>query len=138
MAIKVALQNPFSSEIRLVKVGWSWTLFFFSTFGGIILFRRKLVAWGSVFLAINALAFVGGVSGSPAIGLLVGVLQIILPIIMGAKGNELTARALLGRGWRFVEPDSETTRYGKMRWRIFDQPPTILPKDQTTNKVAGL
>jgi hypothetical protein len=125
MSIKVALQNPFNGEIKFVKVGWSWTLFFFSTFLGIPLFLRKLIAWGFVFVTLNVLGALGtviGGSGGLAISALVNLIDIVLMIIMAVKGNELTAKALLARGWRFVDPNSEMTKFAKMRWHIFDQP----------------
>ena len=47
--MKVQLKNTTTGEVVQIKVGWSWTLFFFSPFLGIPLFLRKLHVWGGVF-----------------------------------------------------------------------------------------
>lgn len=126
MAIDVALQNPFTGETTRVKVGWSWVLFLFSGAFGIPLFRRKLQTWGFVFLAINLVAMVCQIAIDNAAAqlllILVQLLAIGLIIFMGVKGNEITAKNYLAQGWTFVDPNSEITRYAKMRWHIFDQP----------------
>jgi hypothetical protein len=125
MAITVALKNPNSGEIKLIKVGWSWTLFFFSPFFGIPVFRRGLIAWGYVFLTLSVLAGIGNLvgndSGGIAILLLVNIVDLVLMIFMGIKGNEMTAKNYLARGWRFLEPNSDTTRFAKMNWQLSDQ-----------------
>jgi hypothetical protein len=54
--------------------------------------------------------------------ILVQLLGFGLTIFMGAKGNEITAKNYLSLGWRFVEPNSDMTKYAKMRWHMFDQP----------------
>lgn len=45
----VLMKNSKTNETKEVKVGFSWTLFFFSGFFGIPLFLRKLYRWGGVF-----------------------------------------------------------------------------------------
>lgn len=126
MAINVALQNPATGEIKLVKVGWSWVLFLFSGFFGIPLFRRKLPTWALVFVAINLVTIACQVpSNNPAAQLLTILAQLLglaLAIFMGVKGNEITAKNYLAQGFRFADPNSDMTRYAKMRWHIFDQP----------------
>lgn len=53
--MKVGMRNPKTGEIKQVKVGWSWTLFFFSGMFGIPLFLRGLHMWGAVFLAVGSI-----------------------------------------------------------------------------------
>jgi hypothetical protein len=93
MAINVALQNPATGEIKLVKVGWSWVLFFFSGIFGIPLFRRKLPTWGLGFFALNLVAIACQVpSNNQAAQLLLILAQLLglaLAIFMGVKGNEI-------------------------------------------------
>jgi hypothetical protein len=109
-----------------VKVGWSWFLFFLSGVFGIPLFMRKLTLWGFVFLAFNVIGLAGLIAGdNPAAQLMTILVQLLgfgLTIFMGAKGNEITAKNYLSLGWRFVEPESDMTKYAKMRWQMFDQP----------------
>jgi hypothetical protein len=122
MAIKVAMQNPLTKEIRLIKVGWSWVLFLFSTCFGIPLFLRKLTRWGFVCLATTILAFI--FSGGPTfLSVVLIITQFVLAIFLGIKGNEITAKTYLENNWQFVDPNSDMTRYAKMQWGIFDQTP---------------
>jgi hypothetical protein len=125
MAISVGMQNPDTGEIKLVKVGWSWVLFFFSGFFGVPLFLRKLTTWGFVFLANSTFSFICLLVGSPtaqAWQILVQLVATVLAIFMGVKGNEITAKNYLALGWKFTDQTSEMTKYAKMHWHIFDQP----------------
>jgi uncharacterized membrane protein len=47
MKVMIPFKNSKTGEIVKVKLGWSWTLFFFSSVFGIPLFLRKLNVWGS-------------------------------------------------------------------------------------------
>jgi hypothetical protein len=131
MAINAALQNPQSGEIKFGKVGFSWALFFLSGILGIVLFKRKLVTWGTVFLIMSVagaiLPFMSGNAAADLLKVLLLLLQIILAIVMGVKGNEMTAKALLARGWRFSDPTSDMTRFAKMKWHIFEMPTAPPP-----------
>lgn len=120
--MNVAMKNPKTGEIKEVKVGWSWTLFLFSGFFGLPLFLRKLHVWGGVFLALWAINMIvprilpSDEGAFFAIGLF--FICFGLQIFLAIKGNEMTAKNYLENGWTFVEPDSELTKMGKMRWGI--------------------
>ena len=123
MAISVMFKNPTTGEIKPVKVGFSWTLFWFSGLFGIPLFQRKLKTWGFLMLSYNLLAILQLVlfhrSDSGAYVTMNVVIWCVI-IFLGFKGNQLTAKNYLARGWRFTDPDSEMTRYAKLKWGIFD------------------
>jgi hypothetical protein len=123
MAIKVALQNPQTKVTRLVKVGWSWTLFLFSGFFGIPLFLRKLKSWAYLFLGFNVVYIVATLSGG-ALGEFVSFVDMAADtaflILIGIKGNEITAKTWLSQGWQFVEPSADATKFAKLRWGISD------------------
>jgi hypothetical protein len=128
MAIKVALQNSQTNEIRYVKVGWSWALFLFSGFFGIPLFRRNLATWGRLFLGFNVTYFLTAWShGAVAnfIFFVVFVAQWALLFLLGAKGSEITAKVWLSEGWQFADPSSDRTKFAKLQWGISDQPPSL-------------
>jgi len=122
MKIQVPFKNPKTGETKLVKVGWSWTLFLFASFLGIPLFMRKLNSLGAVFLALWAANFLlpNLIRGSGGAAAAIGLFFVILgmDIWIAIKGNELTAKNYLDLGWVFAEPDSEATRFGKMHWGI--------------------
>ena len=44
--MEVLFQHPATADIRAVKIGWSWQLFFLSSFLGLPLFFRGLHTWG--------------------------------------------------------------------------------------------
>jgi hypothetical protein len=136
MAIKVALQNPQTKETRLVKVGWSWTLFLFSGFFGIPLFRRKLMSWAYLFLGFNVVFILAAISGSATSNFFSFVSMVAewaLLFLLGFKGNEITAKTWLSEGWQFAESDADATKFAKLQWGISDQPPNLSP---STGQVA--
>ncbi len=110
---QVTMQNPFTRETETVPVGWNWRLFFLSPFFGIPLFKRGLTYWGMLFLALNGLAILGrfqaDASGWSSLSVLSNLLALGFMVFIGLKGNELTARNYLSRGWTFVDPWLELT-----------------------------
>ena len=123
MKIEVPFKNPNTNEIKNVKVGWSWTLFFFSAWLGVPLFMRKLNFWGGIFLAfwlLNSFLQISMRRTSNADGIAVLLFLVILglTIWIAIKGNEMTAKNYLKLGWKFAEPNSEATRFGKLKWGI--------------------
>ena len=116
--MKIALKNKITGEVKMVKVGWSWTLFFFSGFLGLPLFMRKLHIWGAVSLALYlAYIFVTyTVGGLPAACF--GFIGFGLAIFFGMKGNEMTAKNLLENGWEFVEPAAPTVVTARAQWGL--------------------
>ncbi|MFZ3033752.1 MAG: hypothetical protein WA138_07055, partial [Parvibaculum sp.] len=52
MAIHATFKNSKTGELKQVKIGWSWTLFFFSSLFGLPLFLRRLYVWGAVELIL--------------------------------------------------------------------------------------
>lgn len=119
--MRVAMRNPKTGEIKEVKVGWSWTLFFFSGFFGLPLFLRGLHIWGAIFLVLwvvnLATTVVTGDAGA-LISVTLFVVFLGLEIFLGIKGNEMTAKNYLENDWTFVDPNSEITNMAKMRWGI--------------------
>lgn len=111
----VAMKHPATGEIKQIKVGWSWTLFFFSGVLGLPLFWRRLYVWGSVELVIWAVNLIN--ESLEVRGPLI-LVSIGLSIFLGIKGNEMTAKNYLEHAWTFLEPDSDMTRMAKMRWGI--------------------
>ncbi|MEW6123046.1 MAG: hypothetical protein AB1698_10580 [Pseudomonadota bacterium] len=124
--MKVLLHNPNSGELKAVKVGWSWTLFFFSGFFGLPLFLRKLYYWGLFFLILPLMfSFAPEMPEDKAeqavivLTYLFSVLiQFGLYVFMAIKGNELTAKNLLEKGWKFAHPEAVETQFAKHKWRL--------------------
>jgi hypothetical protein len=121
----VRFRDPGSGKTKDVKVGWSWTLFTYSSFFGLPLFLRKLHFWGLVFLALSIVDMI-----TPAVvdmdsltyaGLMFFVC--LLPTVwIGLMGNEMTAKALLERGWRLADPQSDAARYACRKWGLSPMP----------------
>jgi len=133
MKILVTLKHSQSGELKPVKVGWSWTLFLFSSILGIPLFMRKLYGIGAVFLTFFVVNLILSSGANIAatldlpdetLGYLV-ILQITsqflglaLAIWIGIKGNELTAKNNLEKGWVFAEPESDATKFARGKWGL--------------------
>lgn len=124
--MKVMLHNPNSGELKAVKVGWSWTLFFFSGFFGLPLFLRKLHYWGLFFLLQPVLFnFVPDPPEDKEDAAILGMAYLIMVLIqlglyvfIAIKGNEMTAKNLLEKGWKFAHPDAIETQAAKKFWRL--------------------
>jgi len=120
MGARVTLQNPRTGEIKVVKVGWSWSLFLLSDFFGLPLFWRGLNRWGLAVLVLWAVEAV--LSDAPSdTGMAESVLVFIgagLHLWLGLKGNEITARKYLEHGWVFADRDGDATRLARSRWGI--------------------
>ena len=119
----VSLKNPRSGEVRKVKVGWSWVLFFWSGLFGLPLFLRRLYVWGSVFLVLWVVNLIGpGLMANEDEGVLVSLVLFFiflgLQIWLGVKGNEMTAKNYLDLGWVFAEPEAPITQTARQLWRI--------------------
>jgi hypothetical protein len=122
-AMRVPFKNPRTGELKEVKVGWSWTLFFFAGLFGLPLFLRKLYTWGFVFLALWVVNLLGpamaGQSGA-FIPFMMFFIFLGLEIWLGIKGNELTAKNYLDQGWDFAEPQSQADTYARGKWGILN------------------
>ena len=121
--MKVKMKNSATGELKEVKVGWSWTLFFFSSFLGIPLFLRKLHIFGGIFLVlwiINLIApsLMHTQDEALEITIIINLLIFGLAIWMGIKGNEMTAKNYLENGWSFDEEESNSVKFAKGKWGI--------------------
>jgi hypothetical protein len=119
--MQVALVNLKTGELKQVKIGWSWTLFFFSGVFGLPLFLRKLHVWGFVFLALWIVNLLGPfIAGDGAVGVSSLMFFVLagLEIWIAIKGNEMTAKNLLELGWSFADPLSEAARYARAKWGL--------------------
>ena len=123
MSIKVEFQNQKTGETKTVKVGWSWTLFFFASFLGIPLFLRKLNTLGAVFLVVFVLNFVTPeIVRDPdeklGVSILLNALIVGLNTWMAIKGNEMTARNYLDLGWSIARPQSAEATIAGETWNL--------------------
>jgi len=121
--MKIAFKHPKTGELKLVKVGWSWTLFFFTGFLGLPLFLRRLNIWGGIILVLWAISTLASILmpetlASTGINLIFSIMMIVFSFWFAIKGNEMTAKNYLEHDWAFAEPDSEITKVAKMKWGV--------------------
>ncbi len=128
--MNVTLKNPRTSEIKQIKIGWSWVLFFFAGLWGIPLFLRRLYVWGGIFLFLGIvgmcqswIAYLVAEDEATTAVMGIGTLgfslaYVGLNIFIAAKGNELTAKNYLECGWVFAMPNSMETVEAMRRWNI--------------------
>ncbi len=140
------MKNPKTGELREVKVGWSWVLFFFACWFGLPLFLRKLYLLGAVLLCWTLLSFtlnfVITASGMHPddVGLLSFSLfttTMAFNIWLAIKGNEYTAKNYLDLGWVFAQPDSLETQYALTKWKIEPSRQASRLKRVATHKAAS-
>lgn len=134
MATKVAFQNPKTGETKTVKAGFSWVLLFFSGVFGLPLFLRGLHIWGGIMaglwgfnLLIQALLIDTGAGQTATIPITLFVLG--LSVWFGIKGNEMTAKNYLEKGWKTLETDSDAVKHARNKWGLSE----ILPADSDRN-----
>tara|TARA_A100001037_G_scaffold266360_1_gene258461 strand:- start:15 stop:389 length:375 start_codon:yes stop_codon:yes gene_type:complete len=123
MATQVTMKNEATGELKQVKVGWSWILFFFSGFLGIPLFLRKLYVWGGFFLALWIVNFVAPSvvnSVEDALGIQIVLMFVFLglQIWLGIKGNEMTAKNYLENGYVWQDAESDEVKFAKGKWGL--------------------
>jgi len=133
------LQNPKTNETKTVKVGFSFVLFFFCCpLYGIPLFLRGLHQLGAVIAGLMLLFAVGIISQPNAIGVLVAMLLCGLIIFgielwLGIKGNEMTVKNYLQKGWKILEPDSIATKHALNQWGLSQ---TAVPRVELTEDIS--
>jgi len=132
MATHVILHNPITNETKTVKVGFSWVLFLFSSFWGIPLFLRGLHIQGGAMVAISALItiFSWEPSTDADLVLFLAIGGLFICIMLGIKGNEMTAKNYLNKGWKIFEPDSIAAKHARYKWGLAETSPTKTENDQ--------
>lgn len=126
--------HPITGEKRQVKIGWSWTLFFFWGFYGIPFFVRKMISYGvgaiilpilsgTIFGVIMAIMFGSSLSEDELIGLfflLYMFVYLIISILLLVKGNKMTAKYYLNQGFRIENDDEFVKKQVKIAWKFTD------------------
>lgn len=133
LKVDVGFRHPVTGQVRMVKIGWSWTMFFFSTFWGIIWFIRGLMDFGWTIVAINVIGvsmfsieIAAALQKNFALvtftalgGWVLGLGQFGFGIWAGIKGNEVTAKRYLKKGYELIDPNNDIVKYAKMKWGMF-------------------
>ncbi|MBN8939506.1 MAG: hypothetical protein J0H01_08455 [Rhizobiales bacterium] len=123
MATEVAFVNPATGQLRNVKIGWSWTLFLFSTLFGIPLFMRGLNGLATAFLIYAGAFMLVSVLGDDhepwrAIGFIMALFNLMISIYLGLSGNEMTARHYIKNGWQIAFPDTPAAAKAREEWAL--------------------
>ncbi len=105
----------------MVKVGWSWSLFLSSGTFGVPLFYRGLAAWGYLFLmlsTVDVLVTIFVRDTASAFSDVLNFVSLALTIWIGMRGNEMTAKTLLNRGWEMMDPHSYAAQCADEKWNL--------------------
>ena len=123
--MNVLLRNRITGETKFLKIGWSWTCFFFGSFLGIPLFLRGLYVWGALMAGIFAVdillpLIVHNPDGDDlaVVEFLIWSLELGFSIYFGLKANALAGKRYLENGWAFSEPDSSLTVMARQKWGL--------------------
>ena len=126
--MKVVLVHPNSGERKYQKIGWSWTIFFFSGFFAIPLFIRRLYGWAFLILALMIVsgAINSRIETDPqsvddiiqTLELIISMVLFVLMIYLSIKGNALAGRKYLRNGWVFADPASGPAGVAMAKWGL--------------------
>lgn len=125
MAVYVNLQNERTGELKAIKVGWSWTLLFFTQFFGIPLFIRRLNQWAVIVLTMHLVTIymTSRLEDTQDTeyafsAIILSIFILALSFFFALKGNEMTAKHLLENGWVFANQDDTMTHFAKNKWNV--------------------
>ncbi len=116
MATNVQFSNEQTNELKSVKVGWSWTLFFFGPVLGIPFFIRKAYPMALTMVVWN-LGCIFAPEGA-GMDLLIAGVGIGIAVYLGREGNKLTAQHYAKNGWSIVDPESDAAVEARARWSL--------------------
>lgn len=111
---KVTLKSPIG-ELKNVKVGFSWTTFFWGGF--VCLFRKDWIP-GFIWLAVYLLSLYLNITSSFQ-SVLADLLMIVISISQIAGAfiyNKMYIKGLLAKGWKPYGPDDAYTLRQKGIW----------------------
>ena len=120
MKAQVPFKNPATGEVKTVKVGFSWVMFFFSPLFGLPFFMRGLPSLGARLMlgTVGAPIFLGTIRSFTEGVTLAVVAALTSMVLFGFIGNKVTAQHYLKKGWSFAEPNGAATAEGCKRWRL--------------------
>lgn len=143
-SIVLMFSDETSTELSL-KIGFDWAACFSPIIFGIPHLRRGMKSFGWSFLALELMSFVdsidqvvinGNDSGTPRLIFLQLIMLVSLCHYLGRNGMADYAKHLLTTGYRFSEPDSDSTRMAKAAWGIV--PNDDKPYRSTTDHTPAL
>ena len=116
----VPLRNNFSGQVKLIKIGWSWTLFPLGPLFGFPLFIRRLPELGIVAAIFSSAKFTFHMlpGNNDGIELMLGGVLLVIAVGLGINGNCLTGVRLIERGWSFAEPTSQLAQLARANWGL--------------------
>ena len=138
MARYVILVNEQQHRVERIKVGFSWVLLFWTWLFALPLFIRRVYTWALAILSIEViLPLIERRLSLEPIWIInettqgwrfsyevfqlsewSGLIVFALSVYLGFRGNEITGRYFLNRGWEFADPDSQEAIYARSRWHM--------------------
>ena len=115
--------HPVTGEKRQVKIGLSWTLFFFGKFFGIPFFIRKMYSLGIIICVLNIvhiiISFVDDYYQTKfLVPLSYGEIGLLFVLLF--QGNKMTAQYYLKQGFRIENDDELVKKQVKIAWKFTD------------------
>lgn len=122
MTLMIPFKKTKSGEIKRVKLGISWTTFFFN-YLGIVFFLRGVWSWGVISLIINAIYALVALSLESTESHMVAYVAVFINTWIAVKSNEWTAKFYLNHGYEAYEPESDETRLAYSVWSLHQKLP---------------
>jgi TonB family protein len=143
--MRLLMNEPGTGAVKPVKVGWSWTCFFFWQFFGIPLFLRGLIGPGIFAAVVGLLGFViepfsrifiaapllatensppdmAALAGGVAIYLIINSPFIASSVYWGRYGNKKYLLRLLEHGWIPLDLDDPVFDHAQSKWNLGGSP----------------
>ena len=127
---KITFTNSITGETATVKAGFSWILFFFSSFFGIPLFLRKLYLFGVIMLILETTNIILVVFSESYYSYyyseLVFLMYLLqfgmfgLNIFLGIRGNKITALNYIKLGYKITNKEDYKINLVKESWNLPD------------------
>lgn len=118
------LVNKTSGEKKTIKVGWSWTCFFFSSWLGVPLFLRRLNVWGAFMCALwfaqvaAAKLLSNDLETMMAEGVGFNLLILGVSIWFGLKANRMAFIQYLEAGWEPLDRNAREYLLANHVWKL--------------------
>lgn len=116
-------KHPATGEVKTIKVGWSWTCFFFSSFFGIPLFIRKLYYFAIAMICMDIAYFMPNAflyeGDAKIVMVFLNIIIFIASIYFAIKANEMAAKNYIESGWEVLDKNQESIKFNLNKMGIF-------------------
>lgn len=116
--IMVQFINPLTGESRFVKIGLSWTLFFFCP---IVLLMRRLYGLWTVWFFVWVLTLLLFSNQMHSLNNIFTLILLVFAFFLFFAGNKITAKKYINSGFRISTENEMIVQQVKLSWNFPDE-----------------